>query len=48
VSRNEKGQLGVGDTEPHALPLKVPTIYATNNKKVTNVKFVDGAVRDPL
>ncbi|KAF9359300.1 hypothetical protein BGX34_008449 [Mortierella sp. NVP85] len=42
--KNEKGQLGVGDTEPHPLPLKVPTIYATNNKKVTNVKFVDGAV----
>ncbi|KAF9914136.1 hypothetical protein BX616_008900 [Lobosporangium transversale] len=44
LGRNEKGQLGVGDTDPHPLPLKVPTIYATQGKKTVNLKFVDAAV----
>ncbi|KAG0246488.1 hypothetical protein BGX31_001764 [Mortierella sp. GBA43] len=42
--RNEKGQLGVGDTDPHPLPMKVPTIYTINNKKTVIVKIVDAAV----
>jgi hypothetical protein len=38
--------LGVGDTSPHPLPLKVPTIYSTvGGKKSTNLKFVDAGVR---
>ncbi|KAG0291231.1 hypothetical protein BGZ98_003085, partial [Dissophora globulifera] len=44
LGRNEKGQLGVGDTDPHPLPVKVPTIYHTVGKKISNLKFVDGAV----
>ncbi|KAG0216375.1 hypothetical protein BGX28_002845 [Mortierella sp. GBA30] len=44
LGRNEKGQLGVGDTTPHPLPMKVPTIYTTVGKKTTNLKFVDAAV----
>ncbi|KAG0057277.1 hypothetical protein BGZ83_000067 [Gryganskiella cystojenkinii] len=44
LGRNEKGQLGVGDTDPHPLPMKVPTIYTTVGKKTTNLKFVDAAV----
>ncbi|KAF9978248.1 hypothetical protein BGZ65_007062, partial [Modicella reniformis] len=44
LGRNEKSQLGVGDMEPHAFPMKVPTIYTTNTKKTTHVKFVDAAV----
>ncbi|KAF9188625.1 hypothetical protein BGZ51_000488 [Haplosporangium sp. Z 767] len=44
LGRNEKGQLGVGDSEPHPYPVKVPTIYDTVGKKHTNVKFVDAAV----
>ncbi|KAG0355982.1 hypothetical protein BGZ54_000891, partial [Gamsiella multidivaricata] len=45
LGRNEKGQLGVGDTNPHPLPMKIPTIYSSaGNKKSTNLKFVDAAV----
>ncbi|KAI1316420.1 hypothetical protein EDD11_009983 [Mortierella claussenii] len=44
LGRNEKGQLGVGDTSPHPFPLKVPTIHGTQGKKIVNLKFIDAAV----
>ncbi|KAF9115131.1 hypothetical protein BGX27_008836 [Mortierella sp. AM989] len=44
LGRNEKGQLGLGDTDPHPHPMKVPTIYTTVGKKTTNLKFVNAAV----
>ncbi|KAF9996081.1 hypothetical protein BGZ79_010199, partial [Entomortierella chlamydospora] len=44
LGRNEKGQLGLGDTDPHPYPVKVPTIYTTVGKKTSNVKFVNAAV----
>ncbi|KAF9434396.1 hypothetical protein BGZ76_008095 [Entomortierella beljakovae] len=42
--KNEKGQLGLGDTAPHPYPVKLPTVFTTIGKKTVNVKFVDGAV----
>lgn len=48
-TRNEKGQLGLGDNTPHVGgPVKVPAIYTNAGKKSTNVKFVTGAVCDHL
>ncbi|KAF9582339.1 hypothetical protein BGW38_000324, partial [Lunasporangiospora selenospora] len=44
LGRNEKGQLGVGDSSSHPLPIKIPTIFTTIGKKTVNVKFVDAAV----
>ncbi|KAG0227185.1 hypothetical protein BGW42_003111 [Actinomortierella wolfii] len=44
LGRNEKGQLGIGDTDPHPLPIKVPTLYADSGKKKGSLRVVDAAV----